>query len=65
MSISLCGTLALEVANQSCQTSVIRSISGACVRTMRSSHQQWSWPQASRGASGLPFSSWGLWPTSR
>ena len=43
-----------EVANQSCQTSVIRSTSGRRVRTIRSSHQRWSWPQASAGASGWP-----------
>jgi hypothetical protein len=41
-SSSDCGAASLLVANQSCQTSVMRSISGACVRTMRSSHQQWS-----------------------
>ena len=46
----------MEVANQSCQTSVIRSISGWLVRTMRSSHHRWSWPQASSGASGSPSS---------
>ena len=54
-SISSCDpTPALEVANQSCQTSVIRSSSERLVRTMRSSHQRWSWPHASVGASGWP-----------
>ena len=65
-SISVCGgPPALLVANQSCQTSVMRSTSGASVRTMRSSHQQWSWPQASRGASGRPSSSTGAGPVRR
>ena len=59
-SISRCEpTPSFEVANQSCQTSVIRSTSGRDVRTIRSSHQRWSWPQASYGASGCPFSSCG------
>ena len=35
----------------------MRSTSGWLVRTMRSSNQRWSWPQASAGASGLPSSS--------
>src|SRR5579864_7396794 len=52
-----------DVANQSCQTSAMRSTSGRDVRTIRSSHQTWSWPHASYGASGRPFSSVGAWPT--
>ncbi len=40
-SISFCEpTPASEVANQSCQTRVIRSTSGRDVRTIRSSHQR-------------------------
>src|SRR5262249_25215021 len=42
-------TLALEVANQSWRISAIRSTSGWSVRIIRSSHQRWSWPQASAG----------------
>ena len=57
-------TLSLLVANQSCQISVIRSTSCWSDRTMRSSHQQWSWPQASAGASALPSSSAGSGPFS-
>ena len=57
-------TPSFDVANQSCQTSVIRSTSGRDVRTIRSSHQQWSWPHASAGASGRPLSSCGVGPTS-
>jgi hypothetical protein len=53
-----------EVANQSCQTSVIRSIIGAFVRTIRSSHERWSCPNASAGASGRPRSSCGAGPSS-
>ena len=37
---SFVSTAAALVANQSCQTSVIRSTSGASVRTMRSSHHR-------------------------
>ena len=44
-----------EVANQSCQISVIRSTSGREVRTILSSHQRWSSPNASFGASGRPL----------
>ena len=40
----------------------MRSTSGRDVRTIRSSHQQWSWPQASSGASGRPFESCGFGP---
>jgi len=40
-------TPSLLVANQSCQVSVIRSISCARERTMRSSHHSTSLPQAS------------------
>ena len=58
-------TPSIEVANQSCQVSVIRSTSGWFVRTIRSSHQRWSWPQASRGASGAPSSSVGAFPVMR
>src|SRR4051794_36780115 len=57
-------TPALDVANQSCQTSAMRSTSGRDVRTILSSHQQWSWPQASAGANGRPFESCGFGPTS-
>src|SRR5215218_7080387 len=65
-SISPCEpTPSFDVANQSCQTSVMRSINGRLPRTMRSSHQRWSWPHASRGASGRPFSSFGRGPTKR
>ena len=35
-------TVMFEVANQSCQISVIRSTSGREVRTILSSHQRWS-----------------------
>src|SRR4051794_36521837 len=41
----------------------MRSTRGRDVRTMRSSHQTWSWPHASYGASGRPFSSRGAGPT--
>ena len=37
-------TLSREHANQSCQTRAMRSTSGWEERTMRSSHQRWSWP---------------------
>jgi hypothetical protein len=37
-------TPAFEVANQSCQLSVMRSTSGRLVRTIRSSHHRWSCP---------------------
>ena len=37
------------------RSSVMRSTSGRLVRTIRSSHHAWSWPQASSGASGCPF----------
>ena len=43
---------------------VIRSISCWSERTIRSSHQQWSSPQASAGASALPSSSVGAGPCS-
>src|ERR1019366_4406871 len=48
-------TCALEVANQSCQMNVMRSTSGWLVRTMRSSHQQWSSPHVPAGSSGPPL----------
>ena len=38
--------------------------SGWSVRTMRSSHQRWSWPQRSAGASGSPSLSVGAAPVS-
>jgi hypothetical protein len=40
-------TRSLLVANQSCQIRVIRSTSGARLRTIRSSHHSTSSPQAS------------------
>ena len=43
-----------DVANQLCQISVIRSTSCWSERTMRSSHQQWSWPHTLIGSSGRP-----------
>ena len=43
----------------------IRSTSGWLVRTIRSSHQRWSWPQASAGAIGVPSSSTGAGPVQR
>jgi hypothetical protein len=58
-------TPSFEVANQSCHTSVIRSTSGRFVRTIRSSHQRWSCPHWSAGASGRPFWSRGGLPTRR
>ncbi len=64
-SISRCdATPRFEVANQSCQTSAIRSTIGAVVRTIRSSQTRWSWPTASYGASARPFSSRGSGPIS-
>ena len=56
-------TVNCDVANQSCQISVIRSTNGWLPRTMRSSHQRWSCPIASLGASGLPLESCGSGPT--
>ena len=53
-------TVSFEVANQSCQTSVIRSVSGRLVRTIRSSHQRWSWPNLSSGNSRRPLTFGGL-----
>ena len=40
-------TSSFDVANQSWKISVRRSTSGWLERTIRSSHQRWSWPQAS------------------
>src|ERR1700722_2973985 len=55
-------TFSLELANQSCQMKVMRSTNCWSERTMRSSHQQWSWPHSSAGASALPSSSVGSGP---
>ena len=62
-SISCCeATPWFEVANQECQISVIRSISGAFVRTIRSSQERWSSPMTAVGASGRPLSAVGFGP---
>src|SRR5258708_5011727 len=53
------------VANQLCQMRVIRSTSGWLVRTIRSSHQQWSSPHTFTGSSGWPLSLWGAGPIRR
>ena len=42
----------------------MRSTSGWSERTIRSSHQRWSWPQASSGANGVPLGSVTGAPTS-
>ena len=57
-------TSLLDVANQSWKISVMRSTSGWLERTIRSSHQRWSWPQASSGANGVPLGSVTGAPTS-
>ena len=57
-------TSLLDVANQSWKISVSRSTSGWSERTIRSSHQRWSWPQASSGANGVPLGSVTGAPTS-
>ena len=64
-SISCCeATPWFEVANHECQISVIRSISGAFVRTIRSSQKRWSSPMTAAGASGRPLSAVGFGPES-
>src|SRR4051794_31301830 len=59
---SISGVSWSRVAKWSCQKSVIFSWSGRCVRTMRSSHQSWSWPHSLMGSIGLP-STVGAGPT--
>jgi hypothetical protein len=53
-----------EVANHECQISVIRSISGAFVRTILSSQKRWSSPTTAEGERGRPLSAVGAGPVS-